>query len=260
MTRTKVSFSIVSYNNEKKIEKILKNLISLLSSTISYEIIIIDNNSTDSTTKVVEKFEEVNTSVKLISLEKNVGFGKAHNIGFENTDSEYHFIVNPDIIIPNFDCVNRFITYLDTHEDIGMLSPLIKNLDGTVQKLFKKQPTILDLGIRLLASNSFKRRQNWFTNDGQYNKILPIDYASGSFMVFRSSVYRSIEGFDDRFFMYMEDADITRKVNEVSKAVFFPESFVYHEWQRESHKKIKYLIISLSSTIKYFNKWGWRIF
>jgi hypothetical protein len=92
-----------------------------------------------------------------------------------------------------------------------------------------------------------------------YNKIMRLDYASGSFMVFRSDIYKELKGFDDSFFMYLEDADITRRVNQISKAIFYPEARVIHAWERSGHKSLKFAKITIQSMIIYFNKWGWKL-
>jgi GT2 family glycosyltransferase len=79
-------------------------------------------------------------------------------------------------------------------------------------------------------------------------------------MLFRRSILEEIGGFDERFYMYAEDADITQRAAEISRTIFYPYTSVIHLWQRGSHKNIKLLFISLISTAKYFNKWGWKIF
>ena len=93
-----------------------------------------------------------------------------------------------------------------------------------------------------------------------YNKIMDVPYLSGSVMLFRKSILEKIGGFDENFYMYFEDTDITRRISEISRTVFYPYTSVIHLWERGSHKNIKLFFISLISTAKYFNKWGWRIF
>ena len=74
-------------------------------------------------------------------------------------------------------------------------------------------------------------------------------------MAVRTSVLKSIGGFDDRYFMYFEDADITREVRRVSRAVYFPDAVVTHVWNRDSKKNYKLLLIHIHSMIKYYLKW-----
>jgi GT2 family glycosyltransferase len=93
-----------------------------------------------------------------------------------------------------------------------------------------------------------------------YNKIMDVLFLTGAFMLIRSSVLDKIGGFDENFYMYFEDADITRRAAEISRTVFYPYTSVIHLWEQGSHKNIKLFFISLILTVKYFNKWGWKIF
>ena len=95
--------------------------------------------------------------------------------------------------------------------------------------------------------------------DKNYEQIMfDIPYLSGCFMFLRSDVLKRIGGFDERYFLHMEDADLSRKFNLYSKTAYFPDSCVYPHFGQLTHKKIKYKIITIKSAIKYFNKWGWN--
>lgn len=77
-------------------------------------------------------------------------------------------------------------------------------------------------------------------------------------MLFRKSVLSRVGYFDEKFFMYLEDADITTRVNKISKAIYFPDAAVTHVWARGSHNSLKLTLITISSAIYFFKKWGWR--
>jgi GT2 family glycosyltransferase len=151
--------------------------------------------------------------------------------------------------------------YMDSHSDTGLLSPMIRFPDGRLQYLCKRNPTFIDLLIRFLFSKYFLKRQNRFEmRETGYDKEFVIEYATGCFMFFRSEVFKSLGGFDESFFLYLEDADITRRTNQISKSVFFPYNYVIHEWQRGSHKKLKLMLIDFQSSMYYFRKWGFKLF
>lgn len=153
------------------------------------------------------------------------------------------------------------IDFLEHNRDVGLLTPQIKNVDGSIQYLLRKEPTIFDAAIRFLGPNFFKNRQAKFMNiDTGYDKVVETENATGCFMVFRTSIFKEIEGFDTRYFMYYEDSDITKKVSKIARTVFFPSSYVIHEWQRANKKKFKYVVINLKSLFKFMNKWGWKLF
>lgn len=247
-----ISLSIVTYNNEDIIEKTINSIVSHLDGKVNYVLYIIDNNSNDNT---VNKISKCSGSIVLIKNNKNIGFGAAHNVILDRIDSKYHIVVNPDITIAN-DIIIDMYEYMEEHPDIGLLTPLVKFPDGRIQYLCKRNPTILDLFIRLVFPNSFKKRQDYFTmKETGYNKPFEVEYATGCFMFFRSSVFKQINGFDEHFFLYLEDADITRRVNKISKTVFFPYNYVVHEWQRGAHKNLKLMWINLKSAAWYFWKW-----
>lgn len=257
----RLSFSVVTYNNENEIKSLLRNLVTILQNKVSYDIYVIDNASQDRTADLVKKESNHNKSIHLIKNKKNLGFGAGHNSVMGDLKSTYHVVINPDVQITSFVEISKMISFLKGHKNVGLLSPLILNTDGSIQRLYKREPTVFDLLIRFVSPNFFKKRQNEFVRmESGYKEIGRIDYASGAFMMFRTEIFKAINGFDERYFMYMEDADITRKVNKIATSVFYPKAFVIHEWQRESHKKIKHVIYSVVSLCKYFSKWGWKYY
>ncbi|WP_102115983.1 glycosyltransferase family 2 protein [Lactiplantibacillus plantarum] len=255
-----VSYCIVTFNSADKICKIIDNLESMTPKIYSFTIYVVDNGSTDETVALINKEKSKYRNVELIVPARNKGFGAGNNMIMDELKSKYHILVNPDISIRDPKQIEIMVNYLESNKEIGLLSPKILNTDGTVQKLYKYNPSVLDMGLRFISPKIMKKRQQWFVHDETgYTKTGKIEYASGAFMVFRTEIFKQVSGFDERYFMYMEDADITRKVNSVSQAQFFPQAEVFHEWQRENHKKLKYTMITIFSMIKYFNKWGWKI-
>jgi len=257
MDRVDLSLAIVTYNNSKIIENTVKSIVESIPCEYSYKLYIIDNDSKDNTLDIVRK---IKGNIEVIELGVNKGFGYGHNAILDIVNSKYHFVVNPDIEIENSDQIRKMVEYLDKNQDVGMLSPLILNPDRSIQYLCKTNPTVFDMLIRRISPNFLKKRQDKYVRkETGYNKIIKIDYATGCFMVFRTDIYKQLKGFDENFFMYLEDADITRRVNEISKAIFFPEARVIHAWERSSHKSFKFAMITVKSMIVYFNKWGWKL-
>jgi GT2 family glycosyltransferase len=256
-----ITISIVTYNSEQYIEKLINSLVISITKTLDYMIYIIDNNSNDNTKSIIRELENKHKVViDIIENEKNIGFGAAHNMILNKVNSKYHIAVNPDIVVAN-KCIIDLMEYMDNHTEIGLISPLIKYPTGETQYLCKRNPTLLDLMIRLLYPNGFKKRQDYFTMmNTEYNKVFNLEYATGCFMLFRTEVLKKLMGFDEKIFLYLEDADITRRVNQISRSVFYPYSYVIHEWERGSHKRIKLMIINIKSAIYYFRKWGVKLF
>ncbi len=250
-----LSIAIVTYNNERTIKKCIDSILMHLGKGYTYQLYVIDNNSSDNTVSIVR---DISDKIIVLQNDKNVGFGTAHNQMIKLLESRYHLVVNPDIIIEN-SCINDMADFMDKHDDIGLLSPLIKHPDGRIQYLCKRNPTFIDLLIRLVFPHSFVKRHHYFEmRDTGYNKEFEIEYATGCFMFFRTEVFRQLHGFDENFFLYLEDADITRRTNEISRTVFYPYNYVVHEWQRGSHKSLKLALTDIRSAMYYFRKWGFR--
>ena len=94
--------------------------------------------------------------------------------------------------------------------------------------------------------------------DADYTQPFQVPFAQGSFLVIKTELLQELKGFDERYFMYMEDADLCKRVNEVSKVMYFPGTTVKHKWEKGSHKNRKLFKIHLNSMKQYFKKWGFR--
>ncbi|MDN3019195.1 glycosyltransferase family 2 protein [Paenibacillus sp. BSR1-1] len=252
-----ITISIVTYNSALDIDNALVSIISKIDKRIKYKIFIVDNNSKDNTLLIVSKYKN---NVEVIKMNKNVGFGAGHNIVLDRLNSKFHIIVNPDIIINN-SVINDMYDYMDEHFNIGLLTPKVKYPNGDMQYLCKRDPNFFDLFIRLLIPFAFKKRQSrYMMLDKNYDEPFKVPYATGCFMFFRTDVFKEIKGFDERFFLHFEDADITRRVNEKSEVIFYPYNYVIHDWKRESKKKLRLILIMVKSAFMYFKKWGLRFY
>lgn len=202
-----------------------------------------------------------NPFINYIFLNKNVGYGSGHNVAIREAikiKSTYHAVLNPDIYF-NKDIINQIVDYMDTNKDIGQIMPKIVNQHDELQYLCKLIPTPFDLILKRFFPSKLKNILSYkfqlkFTS---YNDIMEVPYLSGCFMFFRVSALQTIGLFDERFFMYPEDIDITRRMNELFKTIYYPEVSVTHVHAAESYKSKKMLFIHIINIIKYFNKWGW---
>ena len=150
---------------------------------------------------------------------------------------------------------------MNKYSDIAAMSPKVMNFDNTEQYLPKKCPTIrYMLGGRLehISPIFSAWRDKYTMKDQNITTVKDVDFCTGCFLVTRTNYIKKIGGFDERFFLYFEDADLTRRLKEFGRTVYNPHIQVLHEWKRESSKSYKMFIISLKSMIKYFNKWGWE--
>lgn len=246
-----VSGSIVTYNNISTIAKTLETIFTQ-TKDIDFKLYIVDNGSSDGTPEFIEKNYP---QVSVIRSEKNVGFGAGHNIVINSVDSSYHAIINPDIVLKE-NVIKKMVDYMEENTDIGLLSPRICFPDGRDQILGKRNPRIKYLvASRLRGDEPGKLLREYAMLDCDLSKPVQIENATGCFMLLRTDVLKKIGGFDDGYFMYFEDADLARRVNEVSKCVYYPNAIVNHVWGRESKRNLKLMCIHIDSMFRYFRKW-----
>jgi GT2 family glycosyltransferase len=253
-----ITGSIVLYNNDIKI--IEKSIHSFLETNLNIYLYLIDNSPTDELKKL-----KLSSKIEYFHNPSNPGFGAAHNIAIRKSldkQSDYHVILNPDIY---YDCgtLESLVDFMKSNREVGHVMPKILYPNGDFQFLCKTNPTFFDLFARGFLPNllkkSLKKRLDKYTyaNADFGNTIYDIPYLSGCFMMFRSSVLKKVGFFDDNIFMYLEDADITRRFLEISRTAYYSGAIVYHHFAGLTHKKWKYKWITIQSSFVYFNKWGW---
>ncbi|MPM83113.1 N-acetylglucosaminyl-diphospho-decaprenol L-rhamnosyltransferase [bioreactor metagenome] len=223
-----------------------------------FTLYVIDNSPTN----VLKVHFTSIKNIRYIHNPKNPGFGVSHNIALKFSIKDmipYHFVINPDVYFKE-DVITSMVRYIQEHDDIGMMMPQILNNDGTIQYLPKLLPSPYSLIMRKLKHpNSIYTS---FINEYELRKI-PSDMIyeapvlSGCFTLFNVKALKEIGIYDDRFFMYFEDWDISRRMNQKYKTIYFPSVSVYHAYEAGANKEIKLLKIFLNSARNYFNKWGW---
>ena len=255
MEKLKVSGCIVTYNAKDKISPTIESLLSETKG-VDFTLYVVDNASEDGTAEFIkEKYPEV----IVIEAGSNSGFGAGHNKVIPFLKSDYHAVINPDILLKE-DVLTQLAEYGETDRSIGLLSPQIRFEDGRIQMLAKRNPTVRYLGNHWFHKGDEPNRlmTEYCMLDMPDDKPFEITNATGCFMFFRTQVFMELGGFDERFFMYLEDCDIARRVSKKYKALHYPMATVYHLWERESKRNKKLLLIHIQSILKYFLKWGIR--
>lgn len=252
---TDISITIVAYNDEEDVRNAVCSIIEHTAATISKKIYIVDNSSEENQLFVLaEEYAEI----EYLKPEKNLGFGGGHNYVLSRLDSRFHAIVNPDIILTE-DSFSRLMNFMKD-DTIQMAVPRMTDEAGNLQLVYRRELTVADMGIRMFLSKHFKKRQSYHTmQDMDYTCSFDVPFAQGSFLVIRTELFRQLGGFDERYFMYMEDADLCRQVNQKGRLCYCPDTTVIHKWERGSHKNRKLLKIHITSMIRYFQKWGWKL-
>lgn len=195
---------------------------------------------------------------------KNVGFGAAHNQALRllgETAAAYHLMVNPDILF-GAGVLAELIDVFEANPEVVRVMPRVNYPDGREQKLCKLLPSPLDFALRRFLPRRLRPLAQ-AKLDRYELKGLPdapsaaIPFLSGCFVFARWSVLRSIGGFDDRYFLYMEDVDLCRRMAAHGKLLYWPAVQVTHGFHRGSHVSYRLMMAHLRSSWTYYNRWGW---
>ncbi|RVT75852.1 glycosyltransferase family 2 protein [Flavobacterium sufflavum] len=254
----KITSCIVLYKNDQKM--LHEAIHSFLDTDLNVKLFLVDNSPTDELKNLVS-----DSRIEYIHNPVNPGFGASHNIAINKAfelGSDYHLVLNPDIYFEK-GILEKLCDFMDSNLNVGHIMPKVTYPNGEFQYLCKTNPTFFDLFARGFMPSFFKktfqkRMDEYEYKNQDYNKIIyDIPYLSGCFMFLRTEVLKQVGFFDDRIFMYLEDADLTRRFLEVSRTAYYPEAHVYHHFAKLTHKKLKFKWITVESAIIYFNKWGW---
>ncbi len=238
--KIKISFLIVTYNNEKSIEKCLTSLIKNLPDRS--QIIVVDNSSSDETVNVLKKF---GNKIKLFQSNQNLGYGKANNLAQSKATGEYIFILNPDTEIkkPIFD---EMMNFYQSDQTIGLVVPKLILPKGEVQASIKKLPTVWGAFKEYILGN--KHSYSEYAPD--MNTPTQIEAAYGAAMLIKKSLFEKLGGFDERYFLYYEDIDLCRKLKRIGKKIFyFPKAEITHLVGGSATDKNRYTLNYASSRI-----------
>ncbi len=250
-----ITCSIVIYTSN--IDPILNLADQILESDYIDFLFVVDNGMTN----ISDKFT-YNSRIEYIFNGMNLGYGAGHNVAIKKAidrNSEYHIVVNPDISL-NSDVISRLYGYAKQDATIGLVMPKILYPNGDTQFLCKLLPTPFDLLFRRffpfkrLIEKRNRTYEMRFTN---YANVMEVPSLSGCFMFMKTSILKNIGGFDERYFMYLEDLDLCRRIGQHAKTIYYPRVGIIHHYGKGSYKDVKLLTYHIISAVKYFNKWGW---
>lgn len=248
-----ITASIVAYRTS---DSELTTVLDCLRRSSVGHVYVVDNSRSHSTRELLSGDE----FVTYIPSE-NVGYGAAHNQGIRAAmaaGADYHFVLNSDIYWAD-GTIEKCVEYMDMHPRTGQLMPMVRWPDGRVQLHCKLIPAPVDLLLkRFLPSFVKRRRMRRFRLEFTgYDHVMDVPYLCGCFMALRTAALEDVGLFDERFFMYPEDIDLTRRIHERWRTVFFPGAEITHIYGEASHKSLRMFWVHTINMVRYFNKWGW---
>lgn len=199
--------------------------------------------------------------VKYVYAGRNLGFGAAHNLALEHVipESDLHLLLNPDITFgPTV--LAAIAAKMEDERDVGVVMPRVVYPNGDLQRVHKLLPTPVDLIFRRfipIASLRDRINKRYELHGLRQDRPADIPSLSGCFLLTRTNLIKKLGGFDERYFMYMEDVDLVRRIGNVARTVYEPSAVVVHAFARGSYSNRTLLKYHLKSALLYFNKWGW---
>lgn len=191
----------------------------------------------------------------------NLGFGRAHNraLAMIGEASDVHLYLNPDIafgpaVLP------ALLEHFRANAAAGAVMPRIEYMDGSLQRLCKLLPTPIDLFFRrFIPIPAIQRAINrrYELHALPQDRVTTVPFLSGCFLLARTHILHDLKGFDERYFMYMEDVDLVRRIGDRWQTNYVPSVSVLHGYERASLNNGSLKKIHIQSAISYFQKWGW---
>ena len=249
-----ISASIVTYKTDR--DELLKCIDSMRKNGIA-PIYISDNSPSDELGEFCKKQDDV----IYIFNNKNMGYGPGHNVAIRKAQelhSDYHLVINSDVYFDE-GVISKITEYMEANQDVAQLIPNTVYPNGELQYVVRLLPTPANLIFRrfLPAKMVEKMNYKYCLEFDDHKHPMNVPYHQGSFMFFRLKCFDKVGLFDERFFMYPEDIDITRRMHKYYRTMFWPEVTIVHAHRAASYKSKKMLKIHMVNMIKYFNKWGW---
>lgn len=234
---SQITLSIVSHGQASFVRLLLTDLAML--TDINFEVIITLNLPEDEST-----YQDLPFPLQIIRNVTQKGFGANHNVAFSQSRTKWFAVVNPDIRIDTLD-INTLLTPFQD-QTIAAVAPIVLSNDGRVEDSARRFPTLIRLAKRVILR---QRHADYRVGVEPY----PVDWVAGMFVVFRRDAFQQVAGFDEhRFFMYMEDADICRRIGKKGwKVMVNPSVQVIHMAQRQSRRNLKHICWHTVSALRY---------
>lgn len=241
-----LSICILNYNTKDLILQCLSSLFGQYDKQINkkeLEIIVVDNNSTDGS---IESIKKKFPKVILFENKENAGFSKGQNIAAKIAKGSYLFFLNSDTYVKD-DHLLAMILYLESNKNVGVLGAKLYSPDGSQQLSVGKFYTFFNFLIMLISGE----RVGFLRSSPK--KIIEVDWVMGAALMIKKRLFDVIGGFDEHFFMYIEDMELCYRVRKKGYMImFYPDIKIVHEERGSSNRS--FAVISIYEGLLYFYK------
>ena len=250
-----LSIIIVNYHHSHMLVDCLESVNRTIQK-IQFEVILVDNSSKDDGLEsILKRYPET----QLINNPKNVGFARANNQGAKIASGDFLLFLNPDTTMIE-DAVESMLDYIRSDSSIGILGPKVLNPDQTTQFSCRKFPTVwsglfnrYSLTTRLFPNNRYSR--DYLMLDYDHNSIRSVDWVSGCCMMMSESTLKKASGFDENYFLFIEDVDLCQVIKKQGlRVVYFPNAKIFHKISSSNARSTSRAIIKRHQGMIYYNQ------
>jgi N-acetylglucosaminyl-diphospho-decaprenol L-rhamnosyltransferase len=250
-----LSIIIVNYHNSHMLGDCLESVYRTIEKT-QFEVILVDNSSKDDGLVPILKHY---SQAQLIKNSQNVGFARANNQGAKIASGNFLLFINPDTIMIE-EAVESMLDHIRSDSSIGILGPKVLNSDQTIQYSCRRFPTVwsglfnrYSLLTRLFPNNRYSR--DYLMLDYDHNFIRPVDWVSGCCMMMCRSTFKEISGFDESYFLFIEDVDLCQAIKKKGlRVIYFPPAKIFHKISSSNARSTPRVIIKRHQGMIYYNQ------
>jgi GT2 family glycosyltransferase len=228
-----VTAIVVTYNSAGSLANCLTALTEEIDE-IGGEIIVFDNNSNDDTTNIIKsRFPKI----LLIESGRNIGFGAANNAAAKLARGKYLFFANPDMFLDN-GSLRALMDTFESYPDSGAVVARLRNTDGSFQPTCRNFPNFYNIFFSrgsVLNHKKLAVKAGKTYTIGDFNEVSDVPAASAACMLIDKQFFKDIGGFDQRFFLFMEDTDLSLRIYQAGRKIYFvPQASALHHWGKGS--------------------------
>ncbi|NJD88087.1 MAG: glycosyltransferase [Betaproteobacteria bacterium] len=273
MTGASLSISIVTYAPD---ERLLARTLASAADAIAFaraqgtlaaaRLLVVDNGPDGKAAMLGQLAEAALSRAQEVQLDVitghgNVGFGQGHNLAIAKSGCDFHLVLNPDVEMAR-EALDAALRYLESHPQVGALTPSVRGADGEREYLVKGWPTPGVLFVRGFvprflhglfrkALDAYELRElDWEKEQA------PVRIASGCFLLCRRALLERVKGFDPAYFLYFEDFDLTLRLSKVTTVAYSPQVSIVHHGGKAASKGLRHIALFVRSARRFFELHG----
>ena len=249
---SKVDVVIVNWNSGAQLLECVKSLGNYAAKDTG-KVIVVDNGSVDDSVNYLDDF----TGLELVVIRagENLGFGKACNLGAKYSESDYILFLNPDASVYE-NTMSQSLGYMNDHPRVAVCGVQLEDEVSHISRSCTRLPTVTSFLAHAVGLDRLFPKLGHFMGEWDHNDSRSVDHVIGAFYLVRRTIFESVGGFDERFFVYLEDLDLSNRIKATGDQIFYLASVqAFHKGGGTSDQvKAFRLFYSLRSRIIYSYK------